>query len=62
MPRPGAAVTCEGRSMGVAPQAGDRHVSLGGPEGMPWSGIFDIGAQVTASPPAVPEAAVATLR
>ncbi len=59
---PDAPVTCAGRSMGVAPQPGERRIALGGSADMPWSGIFDIGAPVTASPPAVPEGAAVALR
>ena len=60
--QPGAPVTCEGRSMGAAPQPGERRIALGGPAGLPWTGLFDIGAPVTASPPAVPEAAAVALK
>ncbi len=60
MPKPGGQVTCEGRSMGMAPKPGERRIALGESPDMPWSGTFDIGTPVTASPPAVPEAGAAT--
>ncbi len=59
MPGAGGQLTCEARSMGMAPEPGARRIALGESPGMPWSGTFDIGAPVTASPPAVPEAGAA---